>query len=100
MPLLTTLRALVESTRRHACNGHAAENHGGVYARPEVLLTVTSRLDRAERFEAEAGSAGWAMEHVPIVASGASAGASTTVSLHVRMLRLRLLCGEREAEPG
>ena len=105
VPLLTTLRALVESTRRHAmCNepSAAAENHSGLSSRPEVLLTVTSRLDRAETFEAEARSAGWAIEHVPIVAPGTAsrAGASATVAMHVRMLRLRLIRDEPDAEPG
>ena len=53
-PLLTTLRALVDATPA----GSEA---------PLVLLTVTSRLDRAERFSATAEACGWRLEEVPVL---------------------------------
>lgn len=52
-PLLQTLRALAHP------DGAAARR-----APPRVLLSVTRRLDRAERFAAAARAAGWAIEEV------------------------------------
>ena len=57
---------------------------------PEVLLTVTSRLGRAEAFAAAADACGWGMEEVPL--DGAAS------FLHTRLLRLSRRACVRELE--
>ena len=85
-PLLDTLRALV----------------GASTPPPQVLLTVTSRLDRAARFEAAAAAAGWLLEELSV----ADEVVRTPSFAHTRLVRLSLgrvsagLRGEREDLEG
>ena len=91
-PLVTTLTRLAQLGVRHregaeeACGDEEARA-APAPSSPVVLLTVTSRLDRAEKFEAFARAGGWAVEEVCLrdVASLQAMMAST----HTRLLRLR-----------
>ena len=85
-PLLRTLQRLVDAAPTDAT--------------PEVLLTVTSRLDRAETFAAEACDAGWTLEEVPLASMEQPSSPGMTSSaaasfLHTKLLRLR----RRSREP-
>jgi hypothetical protein len=75
-PLLTMLDAIVES--QSALPDTGARHH------PDVLLTVTSRLDRAAQFEAAADAAGWQMQDVAVT----DPATHTPSFEHTRLVRL------------
>ena len=80
-PLLRTLRSLCAAAAAAAAQGDASAVERP-RPPPQVLITVTSRLDRAEQFAAMAAELGWLAEelHVPDMPSS---------FLHTKLLRLR-----------
>ena len=54
---------------------------------PQILLTVTSRLDRAAKFEAAARETGWHIEEVAV--NAAALTQASTSFLHTRIIRLK-----------
>ena len=75
-PLLQTLRSLCAAAQRHASAQETPR------PRPQVLITVTSRLDRAETFAAMAAEAGWVAEELLVPDTPPS-------FLHTKLLRLK-----------
>lgn len=76
-PLLDTLNALLAAASAHGGSAH-------------VLLTVTSRLGRAELFETCARDRGWTVEEMELADGSRS-------FLHTRLVRLYREAGARDA---